>query len=130
MKEKMFKALPEVSEKASYRFVSAEEAGVKRVKKAAKKLGNKCNPDDVVAILDTSIFRTCKEGFVLTTQTLSGSFFKEVIRHTELISAECSEDNELVLQYKDGREEKIWGNIYANYLVEVLKKVISVTNAI
>ena len=125
MKEKMFQALPEVSDKASYRFVSAEDAGAKRVKKAAKKLGHKCNPDEVVALLDTSIFRTCSEGFVLTTKTLSGSFFKEVIHHQELVSVECSDDNELVLQYKDGREEKIWGNIYANYLVEVLKTVLN-----
>ena len=125
MKEKMFKALPEVSEKASYRFVSAEEAGEKRVKKAAKKLGHKCDPEDVVAILDTSIFRTCKEGFVLTLDTLSGSFFKEVIHHRDLMSVECSDNNELVLVYKDGRTEKIWGNIYANYLVEVLKSVVN-----
>lgn len=125
MKEKMFEVLPKVSEKASYRFVSAEEAGEKRVKKAAKKLGHKCNPEEVVAILDTSIFRTCSEGFVLTTTTLSGSFFKEIISHRELENAIHSE-NQLVLKYKDGREETIWANIYANYLVEVLKAVMTI----
>lgn len=126
MKEKILEALPEVDEKAPYRFVSAEEAGPRRTKKAAKKLGKNCNPESVVAILDTSIFRTGGEGFVLTTETLSGSFFKETISYADLEKVECSEENELVLTYKDGREERIWGNIYAKYLAEVLEAVVNI----
>ena len=30
------------------------------------------------------------------------NFFKEVIHHRELLNVECSDDNELVLAYKDG----------------------------
>lgn len=90
---------------------------------------------DIIAALDTSLFGSCKEGFVIDDLGICcGKYMKEnsstgktifKVFFDDLNSVEFDPKNHYycILNYKDGRKVKVYNSIYAEYIARILNNI-------
>ncbi|MBR5265627.1 MAG: hypothetical protein IKV63_03335, partial [Clostridia bacterium] len=81
--------------------------------------------DMIVAIMDTTLFGSCKEGYLLTSAAFY-SYKDDPIRFNDIEKAEKSPKNnyDSIFVMKDGTEKIVFTSIYRDYINEVINKIV------
>lgn len=110
----------------SARFKFKYELTDKQISNALKEYAEGVNPNDVIAMFDTTIMNSGKEGWLLTKTSLYDSSKNHLspIKFCELKSVEMTEYNCLVMEFKNGMIRKYNYSIYAKLFYEFLNKLL------
>lgn len=118
-------------------FYRESRWGDRRIKKYLKYFALPISPEEVIALMDTTIFRTGKEGLLFT---YSGIVIKEVlnklyyIRYDQIERAELLEvrdeyynlETSVWIHFKDGTKKQIFDYYFNKYsFVEFINAVIN-----
>lgn len=95
-----------------YRFELAENLKSKQIVNAIKNYANGVRPEAVVALFDTTILGNGKAGFLLTEDKLYESKKKKSCDIDGLVFYKKLDDDRILLQYEDGREQEFYINMY------------------
>ena len=121
-KQQLWELIKEAQTGPTVQFKPVEEVSDKAVRNAIKAYANGCDPEDVVALLDTTLFDSGKKGFLLSTKalynpelslcTLPDGDVKEVplegIRRVSVLDGKIKY---LSVRYKDGSRRDIFVNV-------------------
>ena len=119
--EKAVEKYPKIT---SRNFVLASKLSQKQLSNAIKHIDKFAKPEEVVALLDRTLFANGKDGILLTTEKIvssdsatSGAYFEKFIR------AEASV-NELAVFYADNARRKIKIKTYAEEAASLLNTIV------
>ena len=112
---------------AHTKFLTVLQAGEKKLKGAIGSYAGGAAVSDVIGLMDTTLFGSAKEGFLITHKTLYGSCFRGgVIDLNQLRSIQNGKrENHYEMLYKDGNKQdlfiaSVWFETIRLFLLEVL----------
>ena len=113
--------------KNSFGFQLAKDLKERQVSQAIEKYAKIVKPEEVVALMDTTVFRSGKTGFLFTERYLYGDRYKDEgpIELMFLEKAEVRPENNscCVLTYEDGRTREVDVSVFLD-VVDVLNMMI------
>ena len=109
-------------EKASY-FLPAGELKPKQITNAVRRIAPKVKEKDVVALMDTTLLNSGKDGYLITLTHMYGKSFEGKTIDLNQVCKVSHADSYLTVTYPDGKEEKLYCIIYEKDLFEFLKLV-------
>lgn len=113
--------------KNSFGFQLAKDLKERQVSQAIEKYAKIVKPEEVVALMDTTVFRSGKTGFLFTERYLYGDRYKDEgpIELMFLDKAEVRPENNscCVLTYEDGRTREVDVSVFLD-VVDVLNMMI------
>ena len=113
--------------KNSFGFQLAKDLKERQVSQAIEKYAKIVKPEEVVALMDTTVFRSGKTGFLFTERYLYGDRYKDEgpIELMFLVKAEVRPENNscCVLTYEDGRTREVDVSVFLD-VVDVLNMMI------
>lgn len=131
MREKILKAIestPKTGKK--FRFYPAENFKDKQIKNAVKHIVKSAGvaERDVVAILDSTLFNSCKEGYVFTTEGFYGYRTDEGVRYSDIAKVEKSKKTsyDTIVTLKDGKKVTVFTSAVRDYINEILIKIVEI----
>ena len=126
MREKILKAI-ESTKKSGNKFESVESFKKKQIENAQKRIikSSFVLESNIVAMLDTTLFGSCKEGYVLTTAAFYSYRTDDVIRLNDIAKAENSTKTtyDSIITLKSGEKVKLFTSVYRDYINEILNKI-------
>ncbi len=92
------------------RILSVEESGEAKVSKAIKAYAKNVKPEEVVGLVDTTIFGSAKEGFIITRDAIYSDLFKgRSIEFEKIVSYEISDKPYHVdVTYEDNTKQRFF----------------------
>ena len=125
MHKAILSAVENVEATYAFQFFPVAKVKTKAIQGAIGKYAD-CTAADVVALMDTTLFGSGKEGFLFTAARLYGSFFggKKGIELQKLKKVELVGTDKLKFIYQDGSAENYFASIYAPYVQNVLAAVL------
>lgn len=108
--------------KASY-FVLKKELKPKQLANALKTIAPGVEESDVVALMDTTLFNSGKEGFLLTTTHMYIKCMGKGSIDLNRLSRLNRKDSYLTVSYPDGKSETIYVSIFDQDLFNILKLI-------
>lgn len=125
MRETIVQAILAVETKYSFRFQPADQVKEKALQGAIQQYAKDVAQSDVLMLMDTTLFSSGKEGFLLTEEGLYSSYFKEapgVMELKGLQRAEVSsvDNNKIICTYQNGTSQVRYVSIYAQYIADAL----------
>ena len=124
MREKIVQAILAVETKYNFRFQPADQVKEKALQGAIQQYAKGVAQSDVLMLMDTTLFSSGKEGFLLTEERLYSSYFKDDPVATELKGLQrvevSSGDNKIICTYQNGTSQAHYASIYAQYIADVL----------
>ncbi len=130
------KALPGINrvlheESSIYTFLPAGELRDKTLDNALKHVAPKCAKKNVVALWDTTLFKSGKDGFLLAQDGLYSNYFERFggtapkIAFEGLIRLEIKSDQSdyVIAGYEDGSSETVYCSIYTKAVMRLLKQL-------
>ena len=109
-------------EKASY-FVLTKDLKPKQITNALKIIAPGIKEADVVALMDTTLFNSGKEGFLLTTTHMYIKCMGNATIDLNRLSKLNRKDSYLTVTYPDGKSESIYVSIFDQDLFNILKLI-------
>ena len=126
MREKILKAI-ESTKKSGNKFEPVESFKKKQIENAQKRIikSSFVLESNIVAMLDTTLFGSCKEGYVLTTAAFYSYRTDDVIRLNDIAKAENSTKTtyDSIITLKSGEKVKLFTSVYRDYINEILNKI-------
>ena len=109
-------------EKASY-FVLTKDLKPKQIANALKIIAPGVKEADVVALMDTTLFNSGKEGFLLTQTHMYIKCMGSATIDLNRLSKLNRKDSYLTVAYPDGKSETIYVSIFDQDLFNILKLI-------
>ena len=116
-------------EKASY-FVLTKDLKPKQLANALKVIAPGVKEADVVALMDTTLFNSGKEGFLLTTTHMYIKCMGNATIDLNRLSKLNRKDSYLTVSYPDGKSETIYVSIFDQDLFNILKLIMEESEAL
>lgn len=114
--------------KNSFGFQLAKDLKPRQIDMAIDQYARIVKPEEVVALLDTTLVKSGKSGFLLTDRYLYSSNEKEEspVELMYLKSVSIREDNNsyCVLEYEDGRKRELYVSVFLD-VADILEMIIS-----
>ena len=125
MWEKVKQAVLAVETKYAFKFCDAQSVQKKAIQGAIQQYAKDVQPEDVLMLMDTTLFSSGKEGFLLTPERLYASFFRQKPQYLELrklARAELSSTakDKVICTDRNGSSTVYFASIYAPYIASVL----------
>lgn len=120
------KAILETPITNSFHFVLAKDASTKAIQKAISHYAKNITPSDVVAIMDTTVFNSGKNGYLFTSDALySSAGLNKKINPLPLngLQSVSTDDSFCYATYTDGSSFQFFTSIHSE-IYEILKKII------
>lgn len=94
---------------------------------ALNKYAKDCAPEDVVALMDTTLLHSGKDGYLLSTTHFYDNYENLQLPLAKLQRVEITgkKKNYLLLTCADGTTVEIFGTVYTDYLYRALNAVIA-----
>lgn len=108
--------------KASY-FVLTKELKPKQLSNAIKRIAPEVREEDVVALMDTTVFSSGKEGFLLTSTHMYTKCMESHKIDLNRLSKLNRKDSYLTVGYPDGKSETVYVSIFDQDLFNILKLI-------
>lgn len=126
MKEKILAAIGTVEKDTAY-FKPAAQVKEKVLQNALNKYAKDCAPEDVVALMDTTLLHSGKDGYLLSTTHFYDNYENLQLPLAKLQRVEITgkKKNYLLLTCADGTTVEIFGTVYTDYLYRALNAVIA-----
>lgn len=107
-------------------FVPADELKQSVMENALKAYGHGCAAEDVVALMDTTLLHSGKDGYLLSKDALYGKGWETPAPLNGLCGAALCSDKPgcLRLNYQDGSALERYAPSYASYLCDVLNALV------
>lgn len=113
--------------KNSFGFQLAKDLKERQISQAIEKYAKIVKPEEVVALMDTTVFKSGKTGFLFTERYLYGDRFKEdgpvELMFLESVSVRQENNSCCVLTYDDGRTREVDISVFLD-VVDVLNMMI------
>ena len=113
--------------KNSFGFQLAKDLKPRQIEMAIDQYARIVKPEEVVALLDTTLVKSGKSGFLLTDRYLYSSNEKEEapVELMYLKSVSIREDNNsyCVLEYEDGRKREVYVSVFLD-VADILEMII------
>lgn len=126
MREKILKAI-ESTKKSGNKFEPVESFKKKQIENAQKRIikSSFVLESNIVAMLDTTLFGSCKEGYVLTTAAFYSYRTDDVIRLNDIAKAENSTKTtyDSIITLKNGEKLTVFTSAYRDYINKLLNKI-------
>ncbi|MBQ6934829.1 MAG: hypothetical protein IJN37_10645 [Clostridia bacterium] len=126
MREKILKII-ESTKKSGHKFEPIESFKKKQIENAMNRIVKSSHMSEsmVVAIMDTTLFGSCKKGYLLTTAAFYADDFDEPIRLNNIVKVENSPKNsyDSIVTLKSGEKITLFTSAYREYLNEILNKI-------
>lgn len=126
MHEKILKII-ESTKKSGHKFEPVESFKKKQIENAMNRIVKSSHMSEsmVVAIMDTTLFGSCKKGYLLTTAAFYADDFDEPIRLNNIVKVENSPKNsyDSIVTLKSGEKITLFTSAYREYLNEILNKI-------
>ena len=126
MREKILKII-ESTKKSGHKFEPVESFKKKQIENAMNRIVKSSHMSEsmVVAIMDTTLFGSCKKGYLLTTAAFYADDFDEPIRLNNIVKVENSPKNsyDSIVTLKNGEKITLFTSAYREYLNEILNKI-------
>lgn len=131
MKETLKQAVLAVETKYAFKFCDAQGVQEKAIRGAIQQYAKDVRPEDVLLLMDTTLFSSGKEGFLLTSERLYASFFRQKPQYLELKQLKRAElapgaKDKVACTDGNGNTRVYYASIYAPYIASVLTAVIGV----
>ena len=126
MREKILKIIGS-TKKSGHKFEPVESFKKKQIENAMNRIVKSSHMSEsmVVAIMDTTLFGSCKKGYLLTTAAFYADDFDEPIRLNNIAKVENSPKNsyDSIVTLKSGEKITLFTSAYREYLNEILNKI-------
>lgn len=113
--------------KNSFGFQLAKDLKERQISQAIEKYAKIVKPEEVVALMDTTVFRSGKTGFLFTERYLYGDRYKDEgpveLMFLESASVRPENNSCCVLTYEDGRTREVDVSVFLD-VVDVLNMMI------
>lgn len=109
-------------EKASY-FMTADQLKPKQIENAIARFAPKVKAKDVVALMDTTLFSSGKDGYLITLTHMYGKSMGNKTIDLNKVNRVTRKDSYLTVYYPDGSSEKHYVSIFDQDLFNFLKMV-------
>ena len=124
-RQDMLKIAESIPPTTNFKFESLAKVKEKTVNGALNSYAKGCHYEDVIALMDTTLFHGGKEGFLLTKDKLYGDTFKrDPISLEGLTKVAPAKKNHLLLTYADGSSCDAFFTIFAPYIMNLLQALI------
>lgn len=128
MRQEILSAIAQIEAQFSFKFVPAAQAKPKSVPGAIQKYAKSCTPSQVVAIMDTTLFSSGKEGFLFTETHFYNSFAaKTPVQLDNVTGVKLAGKDHVEFTYKGGKKETLFTSIYAPYIHDIFDAILKQT---
>lgn len=114
--------------KNSFGFQLAKDLKPRQIDMAIDQYARIVKPEEVVALLDTTLVKSGKSGFLLTDRYLYSSNEKEEapveLMYLKSVSVREENNSYCVLEYEDGRKRELYVSVFLD-VVDILEIIIS-----
>ena len=128
MREKILKAI-ESTKQSGHKFEPLIAFKDKHIKNAMKHIVKSAmvSESDIVAMMDTTLFRSCKDGYVFTNNALYSDYMKQPLMLNEIVKAENSTKTtyDSIITLKNGEKLTVFTSAYTDYINKLLNKIAS-----
>ncbi len=112
--------------KNSFGFQLAKNLKARQIDTAIEQYARIVKPEEVVAILDTTVVKSGKSGFLLTDRYLYSSNEKEgapvELMYLKSVSVREENNSYCILEYEDGRKRELYVSVFLD-VADVLKMI-------
>lgn len=112
--------------KNSFGFQLAKNLKARQIDTAIEQYARIVKPEEVVAILDTTVVKSGKSGFLLTDRYLYSSNEKEGVpvelMYLKSVSVREENNSYCILEYEDGRKRELYVSVFLD-VADVLKMI-------
>ncbi len=119
-------ALENYRSKNSFGFQLAKNLKARQIDTAIEQYARIVKPEEVVAILDTTVVKSGKSGFLLTDRYLYSSNEKEgapvELMYLKSVSVREENNSYCILEYEDGRKRELYVSVFLD-VADVLKMI-------
>ena len=126
MREKILKAI-ESTKQSGHKFEPLIAFKDKHIKNAMKHIVKSAmvSEADIVAMMDTTLFRSCKDGYVFTNNALYSDYMKQPLMLNEIVKAENSTKTtyDSIITLKNGEKLTVFTSAYRDYINKLLNKI-------
>lgn len=126
MREKILKAI-ESTKQSGHKFEPLIAFKDKHIKNAMKHIVKSAmvSESDIVAMMDTTLFRSCKDGYVFTNNALYSDYMKQPLMLNEIVKAENSTKTtyDSIITLKNGEKLTVFTSAYRDYINKLLNKI-------
>ena len=126
MREKILKAI-ESTKQSGHKFEPLIAFKDKHIKNAMKHIVKSAmvSESDIVAMMDTTLFRSCKDGYVFTNNALYSDHMKQPLMLNEIVKAENSTKTtyDSIITLKNGEKVTVFTSAYRDYINKLLNKI-------
>lgn len=126
MREKILKAI-ESTKQSGHKFEPLIAFKDKHIKNAMKHIVKSAmvSESDIVAMMDTTLFRSCKDGYVFTNNALYSDHMKQPLMLNEIVKAENSTKTtyDSIITLKNGEKLTVFTSAYRDYINKLLNKI-------
>lgn len=101
------------------------KVGGNAVKNAVKTYASDCGRLNVIGLMDTTLLKSGKDGYLMGYHAMYGKSFKQPVPLNGLKSASVKTDDpsRILMRYQDGRVQEEDGRRYSPYLCAVLNNI-------